>query len=215
MHLKRKTITHFWPIPKTGTKYLAVPSHSKKNSVSLVVLMRDVLKIVKIKKELKKLIHEKKIMVNGKIVKDINYPLGLFDCIAIPFIGKSYRVVLNGRRFDAEEIKESETSKRICKVIGKKILPGKKIQINLSSGRNIVSNEKVKTGDFVVVDAKNKIAKIIELKKDSEVLAVDGKHMGMTGKIKEIVQEGENKIAIVKTKFGEIKANLNNLFVKE
>jgi small subunit ribosomal protein S4e len=215
MHLKRKTIGKFWPVPKTGTKYLAVPSHSKENSIPLIVVMRDLLGFVKIKKELKKLIHEKKIMVNGKIVKEINYPLGLFDCISIPSISKHYRIILNGKRFYVQEAKESELSKRIYKIIGKKILPKNKVQINLSNGKNLLSNEKVKTGEFIVLDNKNKILKVIEIKKDSEVIAFKGKHIGIGGKIKEIIQEGENKIALIKTKEGEIKANLENLFLTE
>ena len=56
MHIKRKTIGNFWPVPRTGTKYMAVPSHEENNSLSLILVIRDVLKLVKTKKELKKVI---------------------------------------------------------------------------------------------------------------------------------------------------------------
>ena len=55
MYLKRKNIGKFWPVPRKGTKYLAVPNHNNNEAISLVVVMRDVLKLVRNKKELKRL----------------------------------------------------------------------------------------------------------------------------------------------------------------
>jgi small subunit ribosomal protein S4e len=216
MHIKRKTIGRFWPIQRTGTKYVAVPSHQQRDSVPLIVMMRDVLKIVKTKKEMKKILNEKKLHVNGKVVKEPNFPLMLFDTIQIPLTKKAYRVVLDNKRFALEEEKDEDSHKKIYRVIGKKVLSGNKIQVNLSHGKNILSNEKISTGDFVVLDnKKNSIIKIFSLKKDSEVLVVDGKHAGKSGKIKDIVEQGEQKVAIIKTKEGEVKANINNVFAKE
>jgi small subunit ribosomal protein S4e len=216
MHLKRKTMGKIWPAPRTGTKYVAVPLHEKENSIPLIVVMREVLGIVKNKKELKKALREKQIAVNGRIVKETNYPLCLYDSLSIPGIKKHYKIVMEARRFAAKEISESEANHKLYKIIGKKILAGKKTQINLSSGKNIISNEKLNTGDFVVLNNKdNKILKIISLKKDDGVIVIAGKHTGKSGKIKEIVGQGDYKIAVVKTNSGEIKANIKNIFAKE
>jgi ribosomal protein S4E len=90
-------------------------------------------------------------------------------------------------------------------------LAGKKIQLNLSSGKNIISNEKIETGNFVLIKD-NKISKVIELQKGIEVLVVSGKHTGKSGKIVSITKIGEDKIAELSTKEGELKLNITTLF---
>lgn len=216
MHIKRRTIKKLWGIPKSGTKYLAVPNHNQNDAVPLVVIMREILGLVKTKKELKKIINEKKILVNGKIVKETNYPITLFDSLSIPSIKKYYKAELNSTHLEMKEIPEKEAEKRIFKIIGKKVISGKKVQINLSNGRNLISNEKVKTGDFVLFDTvKNKILKVISLEKNMDVIVIGGKHIGSSGKIETMVKEGENVIAKIKSKEGEISTNVDNLFAKE
>lgn len=216
MHIKRKTIPNSWPVPKTGTKYLAVPSHSRHEAVSLIMAMRDMLKFVKNKKEIKKILNEKALAVNGRKVSDMHYPVVLFDTLSILPVKKHYRLVLANKRFVFEEISEKESKIRIYKVIGKKILGGKKVQLNLNEGKNLLSPEKIEVGDFVEVDnAANRIQKIIPLKKDVEVVAIKGKHIGKRGKIKEIAQVGGDFVAKVACKDGEINANIKNLFVVE
>jgi len=216
MHIKRKTISKLWPVQRTGTKYMAVPSHNQHDSIPLMIATRDMLGIVKSKKELKKLLNEKKIAINGRLIKETNYPLTLFDVLSIPSINKHYRATLTGKKMDISIIKDSESNQRIYKIIGEKQLAGKKVQINLTNGRNILSSEKMKTGDFVVLDnLKNKVLRTISLGKDVPVLIVKGKHIGKSGKIKEIIKEGENTIGKIKSEEGEISTNIQNLFAIE
>lgn len=216
MHIVRKTIPNFWPIARTGTKYMAVASHSVNDAIPIIIIMRDILKYVKTMKEMKKIIHEKKVLVNGRIATETNYPVTLFDTLAIPSIKKFYRAILVGKKMNFVEIKETEINTRICKIINKRVLPGKKIQINFDNGRNIISNEKVKTGDFAVIDlVNNKIKKMIAMEKGAEIMIVKGKHMGKTGAVKEIVKQGDEVIAKIKTKEGEISTNVTNLFAIE
>jgi ribosomal protein S4E len=178
--------------------------------------MRDVLKLVKIRKELKKLINEKQIAVNGKIIKEINYPLMLYDSITLLNIKKNYKLVMVGKRLSVVEASEKEASHKLYKVLGKKVLSEKIIQINLNQGKNIISDEKLNVGDFVVLNNKeNKITKTITLKKDTDVLVIAGKHMGKNGSIKELLEQGNEKVALIKTSLGEIKTNIKNVFVKE
>lgn len=203
------------PVARTGTKYMAVPSHNQRDSMSLIMVMRDVLKLVKTKKELKKILNEKKVAVNGKIVKEINYPVTLFDSIAIPSVKKFYKVNLKNK-YEVMPVDEKATTTRIYEVIGKKLLAGKKVQLNLSQGRNMVSAEKINVGDYAIVDlAKNKITKVISLDKGVEVIVIAGKHSGEEGKIKEILTSGDQKVAVIKTHKEEIKSNIKNIFVKE
>jgi small subunit ribosomal protein S4e len=215
MHIKRRTIPNFWPVQRTGTKYLAVPSHNQNEAIPLILAMRELLGLVKTKKELKKILNEKKVLVNGKIVMEVNYPISLFDSLAIPSINKYFRATLSGKRLQLETINEKDTDTSVCKVINKTILSGKKIQLNLGKGRNIIFSDKIEVGNFVIMDnKKNKIQKIIPLDKNEKVLVIKGKHTGLRGKIKEIVKEGQNEIAKVKTAGEEISTNIENLFIE-
>jgi len=215
MHTKRKTIPTFWPIQRTGNKYVAVSTHEKSNSMPLIIVVRDILNITKSKKELKLLLNEKKIIVNDKIVKELNYPLCLFDTLSLPSIKKYYRANIINKKMNFEEITEKESHVKIYKVIGKKLLKNKKVQLNLSNGKNILSTEKVNVGDFIIINNENKILKIISLKKDVEVIAIKGKHLGKEGKIKEMIKEGENTLAvIIMPSKDEVKVNIKNLFAK-
>jgi small subunit ribosomal protein S4e len=214
MHIKRKTIPKIWPITKTGTKYLAVPSHNQNEAMPLLIVIRDILKLVKTKKELKKILNEKKIIVNAKTIREVNYPLSLFDSLSIPSINKHFRIVIADKKLSLSPIDEKDANTGLFKVINKKQVAGKKVQLNLNNGRNILSNDKIEVGNFVVVDyQKSKITKIIPLEKDTKVIVVKGKHLGKSGKIKEIVQEGQNLIAKIKAK-EEISTEISNLFAE-
>ena len=153
MHIKRHNTNYSWPISRKGTKYLVVPSHNKKSGIPLLVISRDVLKLVKTRKELKKVLLDGKIKVNGKIIKEDNLSLSIFDIITIIPENISYKInVSNDKRINAEVINDKDSGSKIYKVINKKILKGRKIQLNLNDGRNILSNEKINVGYSVIIN---------------------------------------------------------------
>ena len=199
MYLKRNKIGKSWPVARKGTKYLAVSSHNQSSSIPLIVVMREVLDLVKTKKELKKIINEKKVMVNGKKIKKTNYPIGLFDVISINILNKNFRSSLDNRKIVFEEISDKQAETKTIKIMGKKILGKDKIQLNLSDGRNILTKEKADVGDSVVFNFKqNKIEKIIKMEKGKKGFVVKGKHIGVKGKIEDIIERGGKKIAEIK-----------------
>ena len=202
----------FWPVPKKGTKYVAVSLHNKNNSIPLSVIIRDILKLVKSVKELKKILNEKLIKINGKIIKDIKYPVELFDIININ--GKNYKTNFNGKKMFFEEIKKDDGSK-VLKIIGKKNLGNNKIQFNLMDGRNIISDEKANVNDSVVFDFNNKkIRKIVKMEKGNTAFVVSGKNSGMKGKIIEILNRDNKKLATVDAE-KKITVWIKNIIVME
>jgi small subunit ribosomal protein S4e len=87
----------------------------------------------------------------------------------------------------------------VAKIINKKILKGGKTQVNLSDGRNFISDIKCKTNDSALINFKEKkIEKFISLKEGAEVIVFAGKHAGKKGNIKKIDQE--KKMAEINTK---------------
>jgi len=207
MHLKRTEMPKIWAVKRKGTKYIVRASHNLRNSLPLLVLLRDILKVARTRKEIKNLLKSGKIKINKKAIKEDNFPLCLLDLVELD--NKSFRIVLKNRKLGVEEAKNTE--EKIAKVIGKKVLKKGKLQINLSDGRNYLFNKKVRTGDSVVIDLKeNKIKEILEFKEGCDVLFIKGKHLSQFGKVEKIEK---GKMIIVKIGNEEINSKMENLLV--
>lgn len=199
MHINRKNIGRVWPIPRKGTKYVAVSTHNRKSSMPLSVVMRDIFKLVKNVQELKKILNERKIKINGKEIRDVKYPIGLFDILS--FNTKNYRSSFNGKKNFFEEVKNEESQTKIIKIIGRNKLKNNVIQLNLMDGRNILTNEKAEINDSVLYNFNSKkIKKIIKMDKGSVGFVIKGKHSGEKGKILDIINAGGKKLAVIDSK---------------
>ena len=66
----------------------------------------------------------------------------------------------------------------------KTTIKGGKTQLNLHDGTNILSEEKVNTGDVMQISLPDfKIKKVLELKKGAHALIIGGTHVGSISKI--------------------------------
>jgi len=206
-HMKRQKAPKNWPIERKGTKFV-IKGDSK--GLPLLVVLRDVLKLAKNKKEVKKAIHKKEILISTVPAKDEKKMARLLDTLTIVPSKKNYRINLSEfGKFNLEEIKENERNKKISKIINKKILKGKKTQINLWDGRNFLYEDKCNVNDSVIIDLeKNKIEKSLPLKENSEALVIGGKHAGKKGKIKKI----DDKLKMVEL---EIDKKILNILIKQ
>ncbi len=213
-HLKRQKIPKNWPIPRKGTKYIVRPRFAVKQGIPLLILLRDILKIAQNRKEVKIAIHNKNILVNGNPAKDERAGIQLFDKITIVPSNTCYQLILNTHgKFDVEEVKE-KLNEKIAKIINKKILKGKKVQLNLSDGRNYLSDLKCKVNDSVIVDfKKKKILKCLPLKENSKAIIISGKHSGKKGVIKGI--NNELKMAEIETDDKKINVLIKQIMVVE
>jgi len=186
MHLKRQMAPKSWPIYRKGTKYVVRPRVDIKKGIPVLIVLRDILKIVQNRKEAKRAIHMNHVLLNNKPVNDEKNSVLLFDIITLTPLKKSYRLELSGnKKIEINEIKEKESDYKIAKIIGKKILKGKKVQLNLSDGRNFLSDIKCNINDSVLINLKEKkIEKCIPLKKNSGAFVFAGKHAGEKGTVK-------------------------------
>ncbi len=196
-HQKRQTMPKNWPVRKKGSTFVVKPISGE---VPLLVLLRDGLKIVQNRKEAKKAIHAGNILVNNKKIKEERLGLNLFDTIKIVPSKKAYKLTLDeNKKYSLEEIKFADANKKVSKVVDKKILRGKNVQLNLIDGRNFISDTKCKINDSVLIDLdKKKIEKCLEFKEKANVLVFAGKHAGKKGVVNKI--KLERKMASVTTK---------------
>lgn len=190
MHLKRQKVPKNWPIKRKGTAYVVRPNANISNGIPILIALRDMLKLAQNRKEVKKAIHVKNLLLNGSPVRDEKNSISLFDTLTIVPSNESYKLSLSEKgKFQIEKINAGEETHKIAKVINKKILKGKKIQLNLSDGRNFLSDIKCNVNDSVLIDLKKKkIEKCLPLKEKGEVLVFAGKHAGKKANINKIDQ---------------------------
>lgn len=214
-HLKRHEMPNTWPMPRKGTAYIVKPLTDLSRSVPLLIVLRNLLKIAQNRREIKRIIHLKQILLNNKAVRDEKAGLYLFDVLSLIPSKKNYRIELskNGK-FEAREIKDMGVSYKVAKIIDKKILRGKKTQLNLSDGRNFLSEIKCEVNDSVLINLKEaKIEKCLPFKENAKVLIIAGKHIGESGMIKSI--DKEQKMANVESNGSEIKVLIKQMIITE
>ncbi len=213
-HLKRQSISKSWPIIRKGNTFVVKPISKK--GIPLLIVLRELLKIAQTREEVKTAIQRKYLLVNNKPVKDEKMGMVLFDTLSILPSKIYYRLELSEKgKFELKEIKEDEANKKPAKIINKKTLAGKKIQLNLNDGGNFLVEPKFScaTNDSVIINFKNKkIEKCIPLKEKANIIIFAGKHSGKIGQVEEIK---ERKTAIINCNKNKIHVLIKQIMVIE
>ena len=206
MHLKRQKVPKNWPIERKGTAYIVRPNANMSNGMPILIILRDMLKLAQNRKEVKRIIHSKNLLLNGSLVKDEKNSVSLFDALTIVPSNENYRLSLSEKgKFQIKKINAGEEIHKIAKIVNKKVLKGKKVQLNLSDGRNFLSDIKCNVNDSVLIDLKKKkIEKCLPLKEKGDVLVFAGKHAGKKASINKI----DPVRKMVELTFGDKKINV-------
>ena len=213
-HLSRLAAPKKWNIKKKGIKWIAKPlpgPHKIKNGIHLLSIFRDMLNYADNAKEVKKILANQEIYVDGKRRKDPRFIMGLMDILFIPKTKETFRMLLTKKgKLTLIAIDEKETSIKPCKITGKTIIK-KKTQLNLFDGKNIlVDKGDYKVGGTLMIEVPSlKIKDSFEMKKGSYVFLTGGKHIGRSGALEEI----KEKSIIIKKNKELIKTSKNHAFV--
>jgi len=205
MHQTRKEISVHLPIQKKGTKYIARASGNINLSVPVVVAVRDMLKLARTSAEVKSMIHNKKLKLNGQLINDLHQPIQLFNIFEAE---QQYTLkMLPTLKFT---LSPSNLKERLCKIISRRLVSSNKIQLNLHDGTNVIGKNSMKIGDSVYLDFSNKIKSHTPLEKEASVFIVSGRYAGKSGTV---VSHESN---FVKVKFAKEAANLplKSIFVQ-
>jgi len=200
-HLKRLNAPKSWPIKRKETVWIVRPNpgaHEFAYSIPLTIALRELLKHAKTTREVKHIVYNKEVLVDGKRRKDIAYPVGLMDVISIPEIKENYRILFNNKgKITAIKIDDKEAKIKICKIKSKKLIKGK-TQLNTTDGRNLlIDKDEDKVGDSVVIELeKQKIVQHLKMEKGALIYLIGGKHISSVGNVEKIEK---NKL-IFKTK---------------
>lgn len=179
--IKRKGKERFVVRPSRGP-------HTRKTSIPLAVAMRDLIGIADNIKEVKAILNQRKVFVDGKAVSEHRLPVGFMDVISFPNINKFYRVLYDEKgRLIPKEMDAKGSTFKLCKIQDKTIIAKGKVQLNLHDGKNILYDKKCTTGDVIKVELPSlKVLGIYPMAEGSIVYVTGGKHAGEIATIKSI-----------------------------
>jgi len=205
-HLKRKPAPEFWPIHRKEAVWTVKPNagpHPISRCIPLTLVLRDALGVAKTRSEAKTIIHEEKIMVDGKVQREELFPTGLMDVVSIPDMEKWYRVLPYEKGLLFHPIRKDEATFKLCRIENKRVLSGGNVQLNLHDGRNVLvkvkdSNKPEEdvfgTWDTLKINLPNQeILSHMKLVEGAPALIISGKNAGKHGKIVAIEQRPRQK----------------------
>jgi small subunit ribosomal protein S4e len=209
--LKRLNTPAFLQIKRKHGKFFIKPSagpHPSRFCLQLLHIVRDLLKIVDNHREAKKLIGLGYMKVDGKVVRDTGYPVGLMDVLSIEKMNKYYRILPDSHHgLILHEITKEDSSFKLCRINNKTSLKGGNIQLNLHDGRNIVvvindprspKEDIYKHMDVLKISIPDQeILKVLNFKENKLAIIMSGKNIGQVGKIITILKRFGPKASTV------------------
>jgi small subunit ribosomal protein S4e len=199
---------HFWTVQTKAGPY------NKKNSVPLGIVIRNYIKLAETMTEAKHLLNKKEVKVNGVVRTTHQFPVGLFDVIAIEKQKLFFRVLLDDKERLTVKALEKESKEKVSKVT-KKVMTTKGIQLTTNDGRTFVG-EKASVGDSIKIALpEGKAASVIEFKEGSMVYVTKGAHCNEIATIKEIISGTQRRDELVKlsSKEGDFETISANVIV--
>lgn len=179
-----------WPVKRKNITFVGKPnsgSFGREYVVSVLVILRDVLSYAQNSKDVKYILNQGEVLVNGRVVKDIKFACGLFDIFEIKKTKEKYMILFGAdKKINLVDVNDNNL---YLKVSSKTLLKGKGYQLNFMNGYNIVVDEKtfksVNVNDTIVYDYdKKKVVSTIQLKEDAYVYVTDGNFKGSIAQIK-------------------------------
>merc|ERR1712187_706491 len=122
-HQKRLSAPSHWLLDKLSGAYAPKASpgpHKLRDCMPLIVFIRNRLKYALNGREVKQIVMQRLVKVDGKVRTDPTYPAGFMDVISIEKTGENFRLVYDTKgRFTVHRIQSDESVVKFCK--GKKV----------------------------------------------------------------------------------------------
>ena len=217
-HLKRLPAPRSWSIPRKTDFWVVRPSpgpHGIGESVPLGSILRDMLKVCDTAREARHILNNRGVLVDGRVVTDPKFPVGLMDVLSLNETKAHYRMLVNTRgRMSLVGIDEGDAKWKLCRVEDKTTVRGGKTQVNLHDGRNLLlPKDSYKTGTTVKMNVPGqKVLEHYDLNKGAPVLVTAGQHVGEIAHVLE-VQRTRNPRANIVTFTEGFSTDIQKVFV--
>jgi small subunit ribosomal protein S4e len=177
--------------------------------------MRDILGVAKTKREVGMILSKGTIMVDGKIRRRADFPVGLMDVISMPDINKFFRVLPSHKGLILSPISKKESEFKLCRVEDKTTI-AKGAQIALHDGSNILvkmsdpkNPKEVLYESFDILKLSLPDKQVVDVAKTKEgklAIITGGKNIGKQGRIVEIekteAKKRRNALVIIEDENG-------------
>lgn len=191
-HIKALATPKTWSIKRKKTVYVTRPNSSGQKmefTMSLNMVFKDLLKFCKTTKEVKKVLQDNDVQVDGKKMHDPRETMGFMSVLSIAETKESYRMIISKKgNLELKKLDKKESDIKPVVIKKKTTLAKDKVQLNMSDGRNIlIKKNDYKTGDALVITLpKQEIKDHIKLDKGTYITLTGGKHIGISGLVEEI-----------------------------
>ncbi|KAF0299513.1 40S ribosomal protein S4 [Amphibalanus amphitrite] len=220
-HLKRLNAPKAWMLGKLGGPFAPRPScgpHKLRESLPLLIFLRNRLKYALNGTEVKKILMQRFVKVDGKVRTDATFPAGFMDVITIEKTGENFRLIYDVKgRFTVHRITKEEASYKLCRVKELRVGPKGIPNLLTHDGRTIrYPDPQIKVSDTIQLDlATAKIKDYLKFDTGNLCMITGGRNLGRVGTI--IHRErhpGSFDIVHVKDTAGhKFATRLHNVFV--
>jgi len=208
-HLKRLVAPGSWHIPKKVQKFVmkTAPGPHNAGALPVGVWLREHIGLAGNASEVRKILHQRDVIVNGRACRNPQMGLGVFDIVSIPKLAKHYRIQLDKRgNLIAVDISAASAKTRLCKIRNKTTVRGGRVQLNLAFGANVLADNTYRAKDSIVVtlgidgEERFRIVDHFPFEEGNVAMVVGGKHSGKVARIVEIVRTASsvpNRVILV------------------
>jgi small subunit ribosomal protein S4e len=189
LHLKRLDAPKHWMLDKISGKWAPRPSpgpHKLRESLPLIILLRNRLKYALTAREVRYILQQRLIQVDGKVRTDPHFPSGFMDIITIEKTAENFRLLYDTKgRFSIQRITPAEAKYKLARVEKKHTVSGNIPVVQTNDGRTIrYPDPDVDVHDTVKIDIETgKITERIAFEVGNLVMAIGGHNIGRVGVI--------------------------------
>ena len=213
-HMKRLAMPRSWPLPRKTSIWVtkAAPgAHALELCMPVVVVIRDILGYAKSTREVRHILHNNLVSIDGRVCKDSRRGVGFMDVLTLG--DENYRCIVDRKgilRYRQISKKEAET--KVCRIIGKTTIKGGKTQLHLHDGRNILTDDasEYNTGDSLVLALPSQeIKEHIRFSDGIKCYLTGGAHVGEFAEVSEyIVKRSSMPNEVQFAEFGTVMSNV-------
>ncbi len=229
-HMRRYAAPVHWPISPKANFWAIKPvpgPHPIHASLPLAYIIRDVLRYAANIREVKQILNAGNIKIDGKPRYEYHYPVGVMDVIEVTPLSAYYRVLPHHvARLQLHSIVKEEAGFKLARVENKTTQPSGASQLNLHDGHTILLKKKskdaeksssIKTNDVLKLTLpEGEIEDAITFEKGAYAVALGGKNIGATGKIRNIkpgLRRNRTLVTLETPKGETFQTSLNYVFL--
>jgi small subunit ribosomal protein S4e len=194
LRLKRRAAPRSWTVPRKGTKWILRPRpgpHPQDRSIPLLLVLRDLQRIVTSAREARVLVRSGAVRVDGKVASDLARGIGLMDTVSLAApLDRHYRLVTDRRgKLVLASIPSTESAVKIGRVRSKHAAKGGKVEVTLHDGRNLLvaASTPYRVGDSLKIALPDqKVLEHLVLRPGALAYLAGGSHVGELARVEKV-----------------------------